>query len=102
MIHHLVVFRIKKDTKPAQITRVFADLDGLKKKIPGLLSFAGGPYSSPEGLNQGFTHGFAMTFRDSAARDGYLTHPEHEKVKERILPLLEGGLDGVIAFDFSA
>jgi hypothetical protein len=101
MIHHLVVLRIKKDAKPAQITRVFAELDGLKKKIPGILSFAGGPYSSPEGLNRGFTHGFVMTFRDSAARDGYLPHPEHEKVKERILPLLDGGLDGVVAFDFA-
>jgi hypothetical protein len=102
MIHHLVVLKIKKDAKPAQVTRVLADLDGLKKKIPGLLSFAGGPYSSPEGLNRGFTHGFVMTFRDAAARDAYLPHPEHEKVKERILPLLEGGLDGVIALDFSA
>ena len=100
MIHHLVVLKIKKDAKPAQVTRMFADLDGLKKKIPGLVSFAGGPYYSPEGLNRGFTHGFVMTFRDAAARDGYLPHPEHEKVKERILPLLEGGLDGVIAFDF--
>jgi len=102
MIHHLVVLKIKKDAKPAQVTRMFAELDGLKKKIPGLLSFAGGPYSSPEGLNQGFTHGFVMTFSDGAARDGYLPHPEHEKVKERILPLLDGGLDGVVAFDFSA
>ena len=102
MMHHLVVLKIKKNTRPAQITRMFAELDGLKKKIPGLLSFAGGPYSSPEGLNQGFTHGFVMTFQDGKARDGYLTHPEHEKVKESILPLLEGGLDGVIAFDFSA
>ena len=102
MMHHLVVLKIKKNTRPAQVTRMFAELDGLKKKIPGLLSFAGGPYSSPEGLNQGFTHGFAMTFKDGPARDGYLTHPEHVKVKELILPLLEGGLDGVIAFDFSA
>jgi hypothetical protein len=102
MIHHLVVLKIKKDSKPAQVTRVFAELDGLKKKIPGLVSFAGGPYSSPEGLHRGFTHGFVMTFRDAAARDAYLPHPEHEKVKERILPLLEGGLEGVIAFDFSA
>ena len=100
MIHHLVVLKIKKTTRPAQVTRMFTELDGLKKKIPGLLSFAGGPYSSAEGLNQGFTHGFVMTFRDVAARDGYLPHPEHERVKELILPMLEGGLDGVIAFDF--
>jgi len=100
MIHHLVVFHLKKSTAPAQTTEVMGALAGLQKKIPGLLTFTGGAYSSPEGQNQGFTHGFVMTFRDAAARDGYLTHPEHEKVKARILPLLEGGLKGVIAFDF--
>jgi hypothetical protein len=100
MIHHFVLFKLKKSATPTQIAEVFADLAGLKGKVPGLLSFAGGPYSSPEGLHQGFTHGFAMTFRDAAARDGYLPHPEHEKVKAAILPLLDGGLAGVVAFDF--
>src|SRR5262249_19653019 len=102
MIHHLVLFKLKKTTTAAQSKAMLAELAALKSKIPGLLSFVGGPYSSPEGLNHGFTHGFTMTFRDKAARDGYLTHPEHEKVKEHILPWLEGGLDGVIAFDFEA
>lgn len=102
MIHHLVLFKIKKSATPQQIARMFADLAGLKAKVPGLLSFAGGAYASPEGLNQGYTHGFAMTFRDAVARDVYLPHPEHEKVKATILPLLEGGLAGVVAFDFEA
>jgi hypothetical protein len=102
MIHHLVVFKIKKGTKPAQTDTMYRELAGLQAKIPGLLSFAGGPYSSPEGLNRGFNHGFAMTFRDAKARDGYLTHPEHEKVKALILPLLEGGLAGVVAYDFAS
>jgi len=41
-----------------------------------------------------------MGFEDAIARDAYLPHPEHEKVKAKILDLLEGGLDGVVAFDF--
>lgn len=102
MIHHLVVLQLKKSAKPAQIAGTFAALAGLREKVPGLLSFAGGAYSSPEGLNQGFTHGFTMTFRDRVARDGYLTHPEHEEVKARILPLLAKGLKSVVAFDFEA
>jgi hypothetical protein len=102
MIHHLVLFRLKASASPAQVSGMFAALDGLRTRIPGLLSFAGGPYSSPEGLQRGFTHAFVMTFRDAAARDAYLPHPEHELVKARILPLLEGGLEGVIAFDFEA
>jgi hypothetical protein len=41
-----------------------------------------------------------MTFEDAASRDAYLPHPEHEKVKESVLAILDGGLDGVVAFDF--
>jgi hypothetical protein len=37
-----------------------------------------------------------MTFVDHNARDNYLTHPQHEKVKQAILPWI----DGVVAFDF--
>jgi hypothetical protein len=102
MIHHLVLLKLKKGTTAQRVAEVFAELAGLQGKIPGLLSFAGGPYSSPEGLHRGFTHGFVMTFRDARARDAYLPHPEHETVKESILPLLEGGLDGVVAFDFES
>jgi hypothetical protein len=38
-----------------------------------------------------------MTFVDAAARNEYLTHPDHEKVKQAFLPDLEG----VVAFDFA-
>ena len=102
MIHHLVLLRFRQDAKKADVQRLFAELAGLQQKIPGILSFAGGPYSSPEGFNKGYTHGFAMVFKDARSRDGYLPHPEHEKVKAKILAVLEGGLDGAVAFDFEA
>ena len=66
-------------------------------KVPGLLDITHGPYDSSEGLNEGFTHGFIMTFESPAARDTYLPHPEHERVKEIVLPCLER----VIVFDFN-
>jgi hypothetical protein len=102
MITHMVLLKVRKDVPKEKLDRVFAELAALKGKIPGLLSFSGGSYSSPEGLNRGFTHGFVMTFRDAAARDAYLPHPEHEKVKEFVLGVLDGGLDGVIAFDHAS
>src|SRR5262245_26281815 len=102
MITHMVLLRFRKDVTKKQADAVFADLAALKSKIPGLLSFSGGTYSSPEGMQRGFTHGFCMTFADAKARDAYLPHPEHEKVKEKVLGVLEGGLDGVIAFDYAS
>lgn len=102
MITHMVLLRIRKDVPKKQVDAVFAELAALKPKIPGLTSYSAGPYSSPEGLNRGFTHGFCMTFADSTARDRYLPHVEHEKVKKSVLAVLEGGLDGVIAFDYAS
>src|SRR5205807_2582254 len=82
MITHMVLLRVRSDVQKSEVDRVFAALAGLKGRIPGLLSFSGGPYSSHEGLQRGFTHGFCMTFPEAAARDAYLLHPEHEKVKK--------------------
>ncbi len=102
MIHHMVLLRIRPDVPKKKVEEVFRAIDGLRGKTPGILSFAWGPYASPEGLNRGFTHGFHMTFTDAAARDAYLPHPEHEKVKEKVLAVLAGGIDGALAFDFEA
>lgn len=96
MIRHVVLFQWKPETTEANIAEAFRALAALKGKIPGLQQFEGGPYSSPEGLNQGFTHGFIMTFSDAASRDAYLPHPEHERAKAVIVPHLAA----VVAFDF--
>ncbi|MEQ8787978.1 MAG: Dabb family protein [Pirellulaceae bacterium] len=95
-VQHMVLLKFKPEISPETIDRLFADLAALQQKIPGITYFAGGPYSSHEGLNQGYTHGFLMTFENAAARDVYLPHPEHELVKSAILPCI----DGVAAFDF--
>jgi hypothetical protein len=54
-------------------------------------------YQSDEGLNDGFTHGFVMTFDSPQSRDAYLPHPEHERVKLVVVPNLER----VMVFDFT-
>lgn len=102
MITHMVLLRLKKNVPQPEIDRGFRALASLEKKIPGIVGFTAGPYSSPEGLNKGFTHGFVMLFKDAAARDAYLPHPEHEKIKGVLLELIDGGLDGVIAFDYAS
>jgi Stress responsive A/B Barrel Domain len=98
MIRHVVLFQWKAGTSEAKIAECFRELAALKGKIPGLQQFEGGPYSSPEGLNQGYTHGFIMTFADAASRNAYLPHPEHERVKAIVGP----NLQTVVAFDFEA
>jgi hypothetical protein len=43
-----------------------------------------------------------MGLRDAAARDLYLRHPEHERVRGMLSNVLEGGVDGVLEFDYAA
>ncbi len=57
------------------------------------------PNISPEGLGQGFRDGFMMDFRDEAARDAYLIHPEHQAAGAKLVAALEGGIGGLIVFD---
>ena len=95
-VHHMVLLRFKPEANAAVIASLFPALDALRKTIPGILHFAGGLYSSPEGLHQGFTHGFLMTFENASARDAYLVHPDHDQLKNNFLPLV----DNIVAFDF--
>lgn len=100
MVHHVVLFRFRSDLPEGAVEEVFAELRGFRQSIPGITGFQGGAYNSPEGLAQGFTHGFTMTFADAASRDAYLPHPLHQAVVAKLLPMLEGGVQGVVAFDF--
>jgi hypothetical protein len=100
MLQHVVLFRFRSDLPEGAVAAMFDELRQLQEVVPGITGFQGGAYNSPEGLAQGFTHGFTMTFADPAARDAYLPHPAHQAVVAKLLPMLAGGLDGVVAFDF--
>lgn len=95
-VQHIALFCFKLGTSAEFIQRVVDKLRQLTKVIPGITDFSIGTNSSPEGLADGLTHGFVMTFKDAAARDGYLPHPEHEKFKALVLPYIEK----VVVFDY--
>lgn len=95
-IKHIALFNFKADTSPEQIDQLFQEIMDLSETIPGIEDYVSGPNNSPENLNDGFTHGFVMTFADAAARDAYLPHPDHEKIKANLLNLVEK----VIVLDF--
>lgn len=96
MVRHYGMFQFHPEVTPDQIDECFTEMFAMVGRIPGLLSMEHGPYDSPEGLNDGFTHGFVMTFDNGASRDAYLPHPEHERVKLIVVPRLAR----VVVFDF--
>jgi len=95
-VKHIALLKFKDGTSEEQIEKFFDEIMDITESIPGIEDYVSGKNSSPENLNQGYTHGFIMTFHDAAARDAYLPHAEHERVKALILPHVES----VVVFDF--
>lgn len=95
-VKHFGVFKFKPYVIEEEQQLCFKQLASLVDKIQGLIDFKCGPYESDEGFNQGFSHGFIMTFDNVQNRDRYLNHPDHEEVKEFVVPLLAD----FVVFDF--
>jgi hypothetical protein len=99
MIRHCVFCKFRSGVSADERAEIFAGLAALVGQIDGLLSADFGPNVSPEGLAQGFAHGFVMDLADEAARDRYLVDPAHKAAGARLVAALEGGVDGLIVFD---
>ena len=95
-VKHIALFKFKEGTAQEQIDQAFDQLLELSESIDGIEDYVGGMNNSPEGLNQGYTHGFVMTFTHAAARDGYVKHSDHDRVKTAIMPNIES----LVVFDF--
>ena len=97
-VKHVVVFKYKATATAAQIEEVTQAFKALKNTIPGIVSFEYGVNNSPENLNKGFTHIYLLTFKDVAARNQYLPHPEHKKFGDLLGKL--GVLEEPFVVDF--
>jgi Stress responsive A/B Barrel Domain len=95
-LRHFVAFEFKSTTSAADVDKVIASFRELQKTVPQVQSIESGVNISPEHLNKGLTHAFFVTFANEKDRDIYLTHPEHEKFKVLIKPLVAD----VLVMDF--
>lgn len=102
MIRHVVLFKCASHVDAVATAKVFAALQDLAHKIPGIISISSGIDCSPEGIQRGYTHGFTVDFVDAAARDAYLPHPAHQAVGKMIVGIAEGGVDGICVVDWEA
>lgn len=98
MIQHVVLFKWKPAATQQQQDQAKAGLARLTQVIPGITAYSCGNQCSPENLGKGFQFGFVMTFKDAAARDAYLPHPEHKKLVEFLLTILDDAM--VLDYEF--
>lgn len=100
MIRHVVLINFRPELDGTAINQALNSVAGLKDKIDGILAVTAGANTSPEKLEKGFRHGFVVDFRDAAARDAYLPHPEHVKVGKALVEAARGGIAGILVFDY--
>lgn len=98
LLRHVVMFGWKDGTDTGQINKIVAAFKELPSKISLIKSFEWGTNNSPEGLNQGLTHCFLVTFRSEADRDAYLVHPAHKE----FVNLLKPAPDKITVLDYWA
>lgn len=88
-LRHVVMFGFKESSSEADVQGVIDAFAALPGKIPAIADFEYGKNNSPEGLNDGLTHCFLVTFASEADREAYLPHPAHLAFVEVLKPHLE-------------
>jgi hypothetical protein len=78
MLRHVVLFGWKAGADSSDIKKVVNAFRQLPGKINLIKGFEYGVNNSPEGLNQGLTHCFFLSFTSEKDRDDYLIHPAHK------------------------
>jgi quinol monooxygenase YgiN len=86
---HVVFFKFKDSATAEQVAGIEQAFIELSRKVDTVKGFEWGTNVSPEGLNDGFTHCFLVTFKDRAGLEVYLPHPAHEAFVGELKPLLD-------------
>ena len=92
LLRHVVLFSFKDDASYEDVDAIIAGFAALPHAIPGIQAYEWGTNVSPEGLNDGFTHCFTLTFGGAEERDAYLVHPAHRAFVATLKPALERSL----------
>ena len=94
-VEHIVLFKPRAAATEEEKQQMRQALLSLGAKIPGILSLSCGFNFSERAA--GYEVGFVVRFRDRAALEAYLPHPEHRAVVERyVRPVSES----VIVVDY--
>jgi len=96
ILRHVVLLKFKDDATAEQIRKVEIAFAALPSKVDAIYDLEWGTDVSVEGLQQGFTHCFFVSFRSEADRARYLPHPAHKEFGQILGP----HLDKVLVIDY--
>jgi hypothetical protein len=92
MLRHVVLFKFKDTSSPEDVKSVEDAFRNLQNEIPEIKGFEWGTNNSPEGLDDGFTHVFFVSFTSEEDRAIYLPHPKHKEFVDVLRPHLDKAL----------
>ncbi len=98
LLRHVVMVKFKETSSKEDVSKVVDAFRGLPSKISEITSFEYGTDNSPEGLANGFTHCFLITFKTEKDREAYLPHKAHKAFVEMAMP----HIDKVLVVDYWA
>lgn len=98
MLRHVVLLKFKDSSSVEEVKTVENAFRNLKNEIPEIKDFEWGTNNSPEGLDNGFTHAFFVSFTSEEDRAVYLPHPKHKEFVDILTP----HLDKVLVIDYWA
>jgi antibiotic biosynthesis monooxygenase (ABM) superfamily enzyme len=82
VIDHLVFLAANEDASPEDIEDLIASIRNLKETVPGVVDLSAGENFSPR--SGGYTHGIFVRFETREDLQGYIQHPEHQAVVEKL------------------
>jgi len=82
MIDHLVFLAVREEASQEDVEDLIASLRGLKDAVPGVVDLSIGENFSPR--SGGYTHGLFVRFETGEDLKGYLEHPDHLAVVEKL------------------
>ena len=89
VLRHVVLLQFKEGTSDQKIREMEEGFLALKGKFEEIQAFEWGTDVSVEGLSQGYTHCYLLTFASEADRDAYLPHPDHLALADLVTPHVE-------------
>ncbi len=97
-LRHVVLFKWKEDAGTEQILTNEKAFSSLPDKISTIKAFEWGHDCGVEGLSDGFTHCYLLTFDNNEGIETYSPHPAHKEFGD----VIRSSKDKVLVFDYIA
>jgi antibiotic biosynthesis monooxygenase (ABM) superfamily enzyme len=82
VIDHLVFLAVREDASPEDIEDLISSIRELKDTVPGVVDLTVGENFSER--SGGYTHGIFVRFESVEDLQGYMKHPDHLAVVEKL------------------